>query len=55
MSQKRFGPAMTERGFPRTEIHGIWYLGIELRPECADGTSLLYINKIHGYIARQAQ
>ena len=31
--QRKFGRAMTERGFARHENNGIWYLGIGLRQE----------------------
>jgi len=33
ISQKRFGTAMTERGFERTRSDGVWYAGIDLRSE----------------------
>jgi putative DNA primase/helicase len=33
LSMTAFGNAMTERGFQRKESHGIWYLGIGLRPD----------------------
>jgi putative DNA primase/helicase len=32
-TQRKFGVAMTERGFPRIENHGIWYQGLELRQD----------------------
>lgn len=35
-SQKRFGNAMTERGFGRLTNNGTWYLGIGLRPNAPD-------------------
>jgi hypothetical protein len=35
MSLKRFGLAIKERGIAKKESHGIWYLGIGLRPEVA--------------------
>lgn len=34
ISQKRFGTAMTERGFERSTSNGIWYQGIGLREDC---------------------
>ncbi len=33
LSQKRFGAAMTERGFERTTSNGTWYLGLGLRQD----------------------
>lgn len=35
-TQRRFGDAMTERGFARTTSNGTWYLGVGLRAEDAD-------------------
>jgi putative DNA primase/helicase len=32
-SQRRFGEAMSERGFARHESHGMWYRGLSLRPD----------------------
>jgi hypothetical protein len=37
MSLTRFGLAIAERGIKKKENHGIWYLGIGLRPEFAPG------------------
>jgi putative DNA primase/helicase len=36
--QRRFGVAMTERGFARVENHGIWHQGIDLRNDIIDWT-----------------
>jgi P4 family phage/plasmid primase-like protien len=44
LSQKRFGQAMTDRGFKRFTNNGTWYSGLGLRSDEADGERSIFLH-----------